>query len=114
MLKWRLLVEEGRKVNHTFSQPDPIIAATALHHGLTIVSRDIAVCARAGAPMFNPNAPDGPELRSRPSLRLPVIQRQSLEAALGVLMPAADDAAQQHVGFDVGVHAFGNFLLGDA
>ena len=34
MLKWRLLVEEGRKVGHTFSQPDLIIAATAIHHGL--------------------------------------------------------------------------------
>ena len=40
MFKWRLLVEEGRKVGHTFSQPDLIIAATALHHGLTVVTRD--------------------------------------------------------------------------
>jgi toxin FitB len=40
VLKWRLLVEEGRKSGHTFPQPDLIIAATALHHGLTIVSRD--------------------------------------------------------------------------
>jgi hypothetical protein len=30
MLKWRLLVEDGRKVGHTYSQPDLIIAATAL------------------------------------------------------------------------------------
>ena len=30
MFKWRLLVEDGRKVGHTFSQPDLIIAATAL------------------------------------------------------------------------------------
>jgi predicted nucleic acid-binding protein len=37
MFKWRLLVEEGRKVGHTFSQPDSIIAATGQHHGLTIV-----------------------------------------------------------------------------
>ena len=35
MFKWRLLVEDGRKAGHTFSQPDLIIAATALHHGLT-------------------------------------------------------------------------------
>jgi toxin FitB len=28
MLRWRLLVEEGRKTGHTFSQPDLIIAAT--------------------------------------------------------------------------------------
>ena len=40
MFKWRLLVEEGRKVGHTFSQPDLMIAATALHHGLTVVTRD--------------------------------------------------------------------------
>ncbi|MEF8716574.1 MAG: hypothetical protein V5B35_14640 [Candidatus Accumulibacter necessarius] len=32
MFTWRLLVEEGRKTGHTFSQPDLIIAATALHH----------------------------------------------------------------------------------
>jgi mannose-6-phosphate isomerase-like protein (cupin superfamily) len=29
MFKWRLLVEDGRKAGHTFSQPDLIIAATA-------------------------------------------------------------------------------------
>jgi len=40
MFKWRLLVENGRKVGHTFSQPDLIIAATALQHGLTVVTRD--------------------------------------------------------------------------
>src|SRR5438477_10225525 len=40
MFKWRLLVEQGRKAGHTFSQPDLIIAATALHHGLIVVSRD--------------------------------------------------------------------------
>ena len=33
MFRWRLLVEEGRKSGHTYSQPDLIIAATALHHG---------------------------------------------------------------------------------
>src|SRR5712671_772017 len=42
MFKWRLVVEDGRKAGHTFSQPDPIIAATALHHGLTVVSRDVS------------------------------------------------------------------------
>jgi predicted nucleic acid-binding protein len=40
MFKWRILVEEGRKTGHTFSQPDLIIAATAIHHGLTVVTRD--------------------------------------------------------------------------
>ena len=54
MFKWRLLVEDGRKAGHTFSQPDLIIAATALHHGLTIVSRDVNDFEKARAPIFNP------------------------------------------------------------
>jgi len=54
MFKWRLLVEDGRKAGHTFSQPDLIIAATALHHGLTVVTRDTADYALARVPLFNP------------------------------------------------------------
>jgi len=54
MFKWRLLVEEGRKIGHTFSQPDLIIAATAIHHGLTVVTRDTADFAKARAAIFNP------------------------------------------------------------
>lgn len=54
MFKWRLLVEEGRKAGHTFSQPDLIIAATALNHGLTVVTRDTADYARSRVPLFNP------------------------------------------------------------
>lgn len=54
MFKWRLLVEDGRKVGHTFSQPDLIIAATALHHGLTVVSRDTSDYERARVPVLNP------------------------------------------------------------
>lgn len=54
MLKWRLLVEEGRKVGHTFSQPDLIIAATAQHHGITVVTRDTSEYAKARVPVFNP------------------------------------------------------------
>lgn len=54
MFKWRLLVEEGRKSGHTFSQPDLIIAATALRHGLTILSRDTRDYERARAPVVDP------------------------------------------------------------
>lgn len=54
MLKWRLLVEEGRKVGHTFSQPDLIIAATALVNDLIIVSRDIADYNKARVQVLNP------------------------------------------------------------
>ncbi len=54
MLKWHLLVEEGRKVGHTFSQPDLIIAATALQHGLTVVTRDTGDYQLARVPLLNP------------------------------------------------------------
>jgi hypothetical protein len=54
MFKWRLLVEEGRKVGHTFSQPDLIVAATALQHGLTVVTRDTGDYKLARVPLLNP------------------------------------------------------------
>jgi predicted nucleic acid-binding protein len=54
MFKWRLLVEDGRKSGHTFSQPDLIIAATALHHGLTVATRDTGDYERAGVPLLDP------------------------------------------------------------
>jgi predicted nucleic acid-binding protein len=54
MLKWRLLVEEGRKTGHTFSQPDLIIAATAIYHGLTLVTRDRSDYDKARVPVINP------------------------------------------------------------
>ena len=54
MFKWRLLVEEGRKAGHTHSQPDLIIAATALQHGLTLVTRDVVDFARIGMDVLNP------------------------------------------------------------
>jgi predicted nucleic acid-binding protein len=54
MFKWRLLVEDGRQAGHTFSQPDLIIAATALHHGLTVVSRDVSDYRKARASVLNP------------------------------------------------------------
>ena len=54
MFKWRLLVEDGRKAGHTFSQPDLIIAATALLHGLTVVTRDTDDYVRARVPLVNP------------------------------------------------------------
>ena len=40
MLKWRIVLESGRKIGHTYSQPDLMIAATALHYDLTLVSRN--------------------------------------------------------------------------
>jgi predicted nucleic acid-binding protein len=54
MFRWRIVVEQGRKAGYTFSQPDLIIAATALHHGLTMVTRDRSDFERAGVPVVNP------------------------------------------------------------
>jgi toxin FitB len=54
ILKWRQLIESGRKAGHRFSQPDLIIAATALCHGMTVVSRDTSDYERAGVPIVDP------------------------------------------------------------
>ena len=60
MLRWRLLVEQGRKMGHTYSQPDLLIAATAIHHGLTVVTRDQSDYDMARVPVINPwNAEPG-------------------------------------------------------
>jgi predicted nucleic acid-binding protein len=54
LLKWRLIIEDGRRRGHTFAHPDVLIAATAAHHGLTVVSRDESEFAAAGVAIFNP------------------------------------------------------------
>ena len=54
MLTWRILVDRGRKSRHTFTQPDLILAATALQFGLTVVTRDVSDFERAGAAVVNP------------------------------------------------------------
>ena len=62
MFKWQLLVEEGRKVGHTFSQPDLMIAATALHHGLTVVTRDTGDYGLVRVALFNPWVDESPRI----------------------------------------------------
>lgn len=54
LLKWRMIIEKGRKRGHTFGEPDALIAATALHHGLTVVTRDTREYERAKVPVLNP------------------------------------------------------------
>jgi predicted nucleic acid-binding protein len=54
LLKWRLLLEDGRKSGHTYSHPDLLLAATALHHGLTVVTRDRSDFDKARVPVVNP------------------------------------------------------------
>jgi len=53
-VRWRLLVEEGRKTGHTFPKPDLLIAATALQHKLTILTRDLGGYANTGATLLDP------------------------------------------------------------
>jgi hypothetical protein len=54
ILEWRRMVQRGRAVGHTFSQPDLFIAATAAVGGLSVVTRNVADFALAGVPVFNP------------------------------------------------------------
>lgn len=54
ILRWRLMVEAGRRRGHTFSQPDLFIAAIAAEAGLIVVTRDTIHFDVAGVPVFNP------------------------------------------------------------
>ena len=54
LLRWRPIIEDGRKRGHTFSHPDVLIAATAAHHGLTVVSRNTGEFIAAGVDVLNP------------------------------------------------------------
>lgn len=54
IVQWRMLMEQGRKMGHTFSQPDLMIAATALHHGMTVVTRDRSQFLKAKVPVISP------------------------------------------------------------
>ena len=70
LLRWRRLVSEGQKASYTYSQPDALIAATALVHELGVATRNVADFERAGVMIINPwqaasapgprrNMPDG-------------------------------------------------------
>jgi predicted nucleic acid-binding protein len=54
MLKWRILIEDGRKRRHTYPQPDLLIAATALQHGLCCVTRNVKDYVQTGVEVLNP------------------------------------------------------------
>lgn len=54
ILRWRLLLEAGRKRGHTFGQPDLFIAAGAAVHNLVVVSRDVEHFVAAGVPTLDP------------------------------------------------------------
>lgn len=60
LLAWRRLIIEGQKARYTYSQPDALIAATALVHGLGVVTRNAADVERAGVTLCNPWAETPP------------------------------------------------------
>lgn len=57
LLRWRNMVDEGRRSGITFPQPDLFIAATASLHGMTVVTRDASGFARTRVPVINPWEP---------------------------------------------------------
>jgi toxin FitB len=54
LLRWRWLVWEGQKANYTFSQPDALLAATAVEYGLGVVTRNTGDFERAGVRLLDP------------------------------------------------------------
>lgn len=54
LLRWRHLVAEGRKMNYTYSQPDVLLAATALVHQLGVATRNVEDFVRSGVRIVNP------------------------------------------------------------
>ena len=55
LLRWRILLEAGRKAGRTFPQPDLFLAATALEHNLTLVTRNTKdFTGIEGLKVFNP------------------------------------------------------------
>jgi predicted nucleic acid-binding protein len=51
---WKMLEYDGRRMGHTYPQPDLVIASIALLNGLTVVTRDVEPFRRAGVAVSNP------------------------------------------------------------
>jgi predicted nucleic acid-binding protein len=54
VLRWRQLLEGGRRRGHTFSQPDLFVAAIAALEDLVVVSRDTSEFVAAAVPVLDP------------------------------------------------------------
>ena len=72
----------GRKRGHTYSEPDVLIAASALVDQLVVVSRDVGEFVEAGVPVLNPWTaelwPPGP-----PERTVGAIDREDLLEVIG-------------------------------
>ena len=54
ILRWRELVEDGRKVGRTYSQPDLFLGAAADMHDLCLATRNTADFLDSGVALANP------------------------------------------------------------
>jgi predicted nucleic acid-binding protein len=52
--RWGLLADQAKRKGRTLSAIDGLLAATALHHNLTIVSRNVSDFAHAHVALLNP------------------------------------------------------------
>jgi hypothetical protein len=57
LLAWRRLAAEAQKARYTYAQPDALIAATALVHGLAVVTRNVEDFVQARVPVLDPWQP---------------------------------------------------------
>jgi predicted nucleic acid-binding protein len=65
--RWGQLEAMARRQRRTLPTIDALLAATALHHGLTLVTRNTGDISPTGVPVFNPWQDRGPRRRIRPS-----------------------------------------------
>ena len=54
LLRWRAMMDVGRRRGRIVPDPDLLIAAAAAHSGLVVVSRNTAEFDEAGVPVLNP------------------------------------------------------------
>ena len=54
LVAWRRLVSAGQQQRYTYSQPDALIAATAMIHRLVVVTRNVEDFSQAQVPILNP------------------------------------------------------------
>ncbi|WP_027531609.1 type II toxin-antitoxin system VapC family toxin [Bradyrhizobium sp. WSM3983] len=79
IVRWKVMIVEGRKRRHTFGQPDLFIAAIAALQDLAVVTRDIDEFVEARVPVFDPWTHKfyhhGKETLVRPAVTLEAISK---------------------------------------